>query len=207
MIAYRTTRRHATDWTPAEDDVLLTYAGQRRLSALAKKLGRTPHALKCRLLRHGQKLRQAAQRAAGMSVQDVASALGVTKSHVHKWMRIGWLKTRRGYGVDRRYITIDPDDVLRFVRDCGALLKLAPDRDWAEDVAAARAALDARLIDTYALARALYVHPSHLRNLTLRHGLPAPCLRIGGPNPSYYDRAAVRAWRATHPAYRAGSPI
>lgn len=202
MTAYRTHRQHATDWTPEQDDVLLTYAGQRKLATIAKKLGRTPHAVKRRLWLHGQYLRPTATRRAGMSIKDVAEALGVTKNHVWKWINIGWLKSIPAYGVQRRYVSIDPDAVLGFLRERGALLpNMTPDRDWADEVADAKATLLARFIAGADLAPILCLHKSSLYYIKTRKGFPGPALRLGGCLPDYYDRATVRAWLEIHPSY------
>jgi len=203
MIAYRTFRGHAQDWTPQHDDLLLTYAGQWRLVVIAKKLGRTPLACKQRLSQHGIALREAATRRKGMSIKDVGDALGVSKNHVQKWVRIGWLASSSAFGVEKRYTSIDPDDLLRFLRERGALLSyLAPDRDWIEEVADARADLQSRLIAGPDLARQFYVNRGHLYYLRTRHDFPDPALVLNGSQPDYYDRAAVGAWLAAHPQYQ-----
>jgi hypothetical protein len=199
MITYHDRPRA---WTPAEDDQLLTYVGQQKLTTLAGKLGRSPLALERRLREHGQYVRESATRHAGMSINDVADALGVTKNHVWRWIQIGWLQSRKAFGVQRRYVTIDPDAVLRFLRERGALLpNLKADRDWADEVAAARSALLARFIGTNDVAAALCVHRGALHYLRTRVQMPDPALRLGGCLSDYYDRAAIRAWAAAHPRY------
>ena len=183
--------------------MLLSSVGTFKLATLAAQMGRTPHALKQRLWGHGETLRNSAQRRAGMGIKDVASAMGVVKVDVWKWITIGWLKGRRGFGVRRRYTTIDPDDLLFFLRERGALLpNLRPDPDWADQVRTAKAALLCRLISGPDLSRALLAGRSILYYLRSRLGFPGAALRLGGNLPDYYDRGQVRAWLAAHPQYR-----
>lgn len=204
MISYREHRRHPNDWTPAQDDMLLSLVGSRKLEALAAQMGRTPLALKQRLWIHGESLRTAAARRAGMSVRDVASAMGVKKIHVWAWIQHGWLKGKRSFGVKRRYTTIDPDDLLFFLRERGALLpNIRPDADWADAVDAARACLLSRLIAGPELARMLVISRGALHYLRTRLDMPDPSLRLDGCLPDYYDRASMRAWLQKHPQYRA----
>lgn len=201
MIAYRENPRR-TDWTPAHDDLLLTYVGKWRLAIIAKKLGRSPQACVQRLYLHRIALSTAAQRYAGMSIGDVAEALGVSKNHVAKWIRCGWLKSQCAFGVEKRYPSVDPDDLLTFIHERGALLRcITPNHEWADEVRDARHALDARLIASPELAARLCLATGSLAYLRRALGFPDPALRMGA-GPSYYDRAAVARWLIDHPQYR-----
>lgn len=208
MRAYRERRRHPNDWTPEQDDMLLSRVGSFKLATIAEKMGRTPHALKQRLWGHGERLRETAQRRAGMGIKDVASAMGVVKVDVWKWIDIGWLASKRAFGVERRYVTIDPDDLLFSISEHLALLpNIRPDEDWADAVAEARRALLDRLISGSDLSRALLHGRSIVYYLRTRLGFPDPALRLGGCLPDYYDRDQVRQWLELHPQYRTKEPL
>lgn len=197
-------------YTADEDARLLEHAARRRsIKKLARQIGRSPQSIRRRLQSaHGwrgaesPKQRQLAD-LGGLSRDQAAELLGVDRNRVVCWIRWGWLTEHTTRGLGRAFHRIDPLDLIGFLERGGALLSyLAPaDPFWREMVRDVRAELAARYIGTQALADALGLSKRTLPSLEMDLGMPKIALRMHGSLPSYYERAAIRAWLTDHPQY------
>lgn len=83
-----------TDWAPAEEALLLRYAGLRSPKWIATKLGRTEASVVTKAKRDALRL----GRRNGYTCRDLAEAFGVDEHKVMRWADEGKLAvTRRGY--------------------------------------------------------------------------------------------------------------
>lgn len=197
--------RHYRHWTPEEDAELLASVGVKRLTTTARRLGRTVDAARRRVTHVlGLNHQREARRTAGMSIQDVCVALGVDSQRVCSWIKKGWLLSHLAYGVSASYQSIDAYELSSFLSERGALLPyLQPcDLAWSEEVAQARAGLEARYIASPALRSMLLWSRGTLAHVQREHGFGGiPFITIGASYPYYYDRAGVKHWLLKHPRY------
>jgi hypothetical protein len=192
-------------YTPQEDAYIKNAIGKKNAKTVARKLKRGVQGVRQRmyLLAPPTTRRKIVQREIGLSRQQLATELGVDVQRVHGWIARGLLKERRMTGIIASWHGIDVDAVDAFLYAGGALLDyLRPTGGWIDVVADARAQLQARYVSRSAIVDALRIRTCSLRHLRLNHGFPEPSLPSRGTIPSYYDRAAVRAWLAEHPVYQ-----
>lgn len=196
-----TDQRRFRAWSPDERRELNRHllAG-RSLQAMARKLKRTPLGVRGQItktLRYDS--RAEALRTAGMSVRDLAAALGLsTNHHIYNWAEKGyfpltWTRTYTG----TRYASVDPDAVVVWLQSWGALLPIIQPIDlaWREIVDEARQALLVCHISRNDLAPLLGLSYRGMIRLTQRRrDFPKPAIEHTASMPDYYDRAAVCAW-------------
>jgi hypothetical protein len=185
----------------------ITYAGAVQhvgltsAQTLARQSGLKLSGFRHRLWRLGISAQREAIRTGGMSVQDVAAALGVDLSTVYRWTTRGWLRPTYGYALTAKHYSFSAEDVSTFLATIGGLIPaLRPIPIWREEVEAARAALEARYINGVAIMRLMVRPPQQLAWLRRKHGFPGASLRIGAVG-DFYDRAQVRGWLAAHPLW------
>lgn len=177
----------------------------RSLQVMARRLGRTPKAVRGQITKTlCYDSRAEATRAAGMSVRDLTEALGlVTNHYIYTWAEKGhfpltWTRTYTG----QRYASVDPDAVVVWLQAWGALLPLIQPSDlaWREIVSEARHALLVRYISRNDLAPLLGLsYRGMIRMTQRRRDFPKPAIQHTASMPDYYDRAAVRAWLNVSP--------
>jgi hypothetical protein len=83
-------------WTEGEIDVVREELVKHSIEEVAKKVNRTPKAIRSLLQRHGLSVREI--RCDRFSIESLSIALRVRKTEIHFWIRQGWLQAT----VDRR---------------------------------------------------------------------------------------------------------
>lgn len=186
-------------WTEQEENILRFNVGYKSIPQLARKLNRTPQSVKRHGLRLGLQWSAAARTRAGMTPDDVAAALGVHRKTVFAWIRLKRLKAERCKAERRLFYSINPDDLTAMIQVHGAMLRLTPDADWLPVVEDARRAFLTRHIAHPELIALLCVVD---RTIYTWRGFPSPVIKRQPWHPSYYEKAAVRAWLRANPARR-----
>ncbi len=179
---------------------VLVRIGSTKVETLARGAGVNPHTLRHHLMLRGISPMHEACMVAGMSVADVASALGITKSGIYRYIERGYIRAQYGYALTTARASIDPYEVSAFLARIGGLLPLNPDRMWADEYHAAREALHGLYSSSVAVAQALMIPPQQLAWMRKHKAMPAPAFAFGALG-TYYSRAALLAWLDTVPAY------
>lgn len=170
---------------------------------VARRLGRSSGAVQRELRRNDTSLSRIRILAHGMSVHDVAHALGVSKSAVRQWVRAGQLASRHVRLYQRRIHVIDPDDLESWLYRRGALLALVPrDTAWSEIVSEARTALLAHLVPLADICAVLGLSEATMRSLRRSAQFPPSAVCFYGFGGAYIDRDALRYWLLDHPGYQ-----
>ena len=179
----------------------LLQLGTKPVRTIAAAAGLTLAGYRHRLWRMGLSADREATRQGGMSVKDVAQALGVNRATVYRWTERKWLRPTYGYALTAKRRSYSADDVSAFLATVGGLIDaITPLPIWREEYAAAQAALRARFIRGDRLMQLMLRPAQQLAWLRRKHGFPAPALRLGAYG-DYYERSAVREWLSTHPQY------
>lgn len=200
-----TKRACSRPFTPDELILIRSEIGYTPTHIIARRIGRTMHAIVDRAGCDGLYPENIAKRADGLSTQDVYQYLGVDRKSIYVWVASGQLHgTKRlsavREGSKRAVWTFSYDEVERFLRDGGALYKMRPVRGWRGIYEEARQALMARLIVRSDLIRLLHVTGGAIYHWQEREGFPQTA-RTGTQGAAYYDRSAVRTWLDAHPHY------
>jgi hypothetical protein len=94
-------------WTPEEIDEAREELAKHSVEEVAKKLKRTPKALRCALQRNDLRVREI--RCDCFSVEMLASLLHVRKDEVLRWIKEGWLPATTTNRGSRQTYSITPD--------------------------------------------------------------------------------------------------
>jgi hypothetical protein len=109
-------------WTELEIDVVREELVKRSVEDVAKKLNRTPKAIRSMLQRHRLGVREI--RCDRFSVESLAIALRVRKADVHSWIKQGWLQATVDTQGRRQSYNITPEAfMLLYKRHLPDLLK------------------------------------------------------------------------------------
>lgn len=101
-------------WTEEEIDLLREELVKRPLEEVAKKLNRTPQAIRSTLKRHHLKVREI--RCDLFSVESLSAALHVGKREVLFWINQNWLPATTGGTQRRPTYTITPEALLHLYK-------------------------------------------------------------------------------------------
>lgn len=157
-------------WSPRDDQILRRLYGLESASTIARRLGRTPKAVRRRGERLG--LRQLRATSRGYLPSEVAEMLGVMAARVRRWLARGKLAGTRSELCWRIY----PDDLEDFLRARRSDFdpRAIPDRAWAAFLAALPPIRTPRLWLTVAeAARLLPYGERGVRKLIARGDLAA----------------------------------
>jgi len=94
-------------WTVDEIELVREELVKRPIEEIAKKLNRTPRAIRSMLARNHLGIREI--RCDRFSVESLARALRVRKEEIHEWIQQGWLQTTVTVQGRRRFYTITPE--------------------------------------------------------------------------------------------------
>lgn len=94
-------------WTPEEMDEAREQLTKHSIEEVARKLNRTPKALRCALQRNDLRVRDI--RCDCFSVEALATILHVRKDEVHRWIDEGWLPAVIRSQGNRQTYSITPD--------------------------------------------------------------------------------------------------
>lgn len=94
-------------WTEPEIDVVREELVKRTVEEIAKKLNRTPKALRSMLQRNHLLVREI--RCDRFSLESLATALHIGKSELHFWIEQGWLQATIDSESKRPYYSITPE--------------------------------------------------------------------------------------------------
>jgi len=101
-------------WTESELEILREELVKRSVEEVAKKLNRTPKAVRNVLRRHQLSLREI--RCDLFSVESLASALHVRKAEIISWIDQNWLQASVNGGGKRNSYTITPEALIHFYK-------------------------------------------------------------------------------------------
>lgn len=195
-------------YTQAERDYIAARLGHEPLATIAAALGRTELGLEEYLKgrRHSAptppaRCARIAARSAGLTIPELARALGVGGGMVRRWVAEGLLRTETRYE-RRKAIVILPRAAIRRLIAGGALIDTAaePTGEWRAAALVAERRWRAEYISGPELVAALGYARESLVWLKSR-GLPEPAHRARAHRPNYYRRADVRAWLVDSPQY------
>jgi len=96
-------------WTEAELDVLREELVKSSVEEAAKKLQRSPRAIRSVLLRNNLRVREI--RADQFSLESLCAALRVSKTEIHTWIEKGWLPATVTVTNGRNHYTITPENL------------------------------------------------------------------------------------------------
>jgi hypothetical protein len=100
-------RKDHRRWTESELEIVREELVKRSIEEVAKKIDRTPKAIRNMLRRNRLRLREI--RCDLFSVESLASALHVRKAEVVFWIEQNWLQASISEQAKRRFYTITPD--------------------------------------------------------------------------------------------------
>jgi DNA-binding CsgD family transcriptional regulator len=86
-------------WSPEEVEVLRELAGSRSMPLVAKSLGRTPKAVRSKLLKVGGPV----ENLHGFKSKDLLNLLHVTARQIRRWRERGYLETAAGRITERSF--------------------------------------------------------------------------------------------------------
>lgn len=193
----------APRWTTDEDTALFDAITAGHSAEIAALVGRSVGAATRRLRKiHRTTVRTIVRRTDGMSIQDVADALGVPRASVFHWIHQGHIQVRT-IGVFRtRMYTIAPLAVNTFLLFGGAFRYLHPSEKWAPIVDQARSELARIYISPSEIAHLLGIQRSLLQWWRRRHAFPLPVrLATVSSAQRFYYRADVALWLEIHPEH------
>lgn len=101
-------------WSEEEIDILREELIKRSIEEVAKKLKRTPEAIRSVLKRNNLKLREI--RCDLFSLESLAAALHVRKSEIHYWIDVNWLPATQGRKGRRRFYIITPEALIHLYK-------------------------------------------------------------------------------------------
>jgi DNA-binding transcriptional MerR regulator len=101
-------------WTEDEIDTLREELVKRSIEEVAKKLNRTPEAIRSTLKRNHLKLREI--RCDLFSLESLAAALHVRKSEIHFWIDQNWLPATQTSKGRRRFYIITPEGLMHLYK-------------------------------------------------------------------------------------------
>jgi hypothetical protein len=101
-------------WTESEFDIVREELVKRSVEDVAKKLNRTPKAIRNMLRRNHLSLRDI--RCDLFSVESLASVLRVRKSEIVHWIEQGWLEASVGSRGKRHFYIITPDALTKLYK-------------------------------------------------------------------------------------------
>ena len=178
--------------------------GTFSVPVVATRLGRSVDAIIRRLDDTDKGLKRRAIESYGMSIPEVARAMGVNESTADRWVRSGKLQSHKAKLIRGVIRAVDSDDLIVWLESGYALAPLLqPTGDWIDAVSDARAKLSARYISGREITKLLQVGNNFLASYSPGRGRfikPAMYLGTwGGGN--YYDRTLVREWLNERPQY------
>jgi hypothetical protein len=97
-------------WTESEFEIVREELVKRSIEEVARKVNRTPKAIRNMLKRNQLSLREI--RCDLFSVESLASALGVRKAEIIFWIEQGWLQASVSSHGKRRSYTITPEALM-----------------------------------------------------------------------------------------------
>lgn len=193
-----------TFWTPARRADLLQQIGKKPLARVAASYGTTTGAIDQYLKDYCQTSVLREVNRLGMTDADVATALGVVRRTVQRWMQSGRLHTISAWMYTRKIRLVRVPDLIDFLKTTGAMIDrrdAMPSAGWYGIVQQIESDWHTRYVTAYALSGMLHITPAQFTAQQLqRNGFPRPH-KLGGGRPDYFDRAAVRAWLNEHPHY------
>lgn len=107
-------KRDHRRWTEDEIEMLREELVKKSIDEVAKKLNRTPDAIRSTLKRNNLKLRD--MRCDVFSVESLAAALHVGKAAIHHWIHQNWLPATVVSKGRRRIYTITPEALMHLHR-------------------------------------------------------------------------------------------
>lgn len=194
--------RRVHRWEDWERERLHDAAGRFPIRRIARWMGRTPTAALVYYRRtHEPALSTLACHAAGMSINDCAVALGISRRSIHRWITRGLLRAECYTAISRSFYTVDSLELELFVRTVGGLLHLHPVGDWKEVYTEAQRDLHTRYIDRDAAAELFHISkymlvPRRYR-WPERYGFPLPALQAEGR--VWYALSDLRDWLKSAP--------
>lgn len=196
------TTRHGEDWTPADHADLRRLLGTMPTADIAAHLGRTPRAVRHQIERQRLIVQDIVSRS-GLTMEDAARCIGVSRHTIKKWIRIKILRARRVVSHTRTYYAIAETDLRRLVQTRLAYypyLLYPSDAAWQEFVAISRWRLRQQYVTYDEIADAICVARGSKKYVRQR-GLPAPALSARGTLAALYERRAVAEWLETQPQW------
>jgi excisionase family DNA binding protein len=178
--------------------------GTHSVPVVAEMLGRTTNAVVRQIQASELGLKRRAIAAYGMSVPEVARALGVADSTADRWVRSGKLISHRVKLVHGSIRAVDSEDLMAWLESGYALAtNLDPAGDWVDVVSEARQQLATRYISGMAIVALLRVGCNFIATKTPgRKPFPKPFITLGTwAGGCYYERQSVRDWLDEHPQY------
>lgn len=136
---------HGKRWTPEEDDFLKEKMGKLSIKRMAKKLNRTPIAVRARIYNLG--LGRTAEASGLLTVSRLAKSLNVDKSIVDRWVNSKGLKTiKRVTSLKQRVNLIDPVEFWKWAEQNKDLIDFSriepnaipPEPEWVKDARKAK---------------------------------------------------------------------
>src|SRR5271155_2754262 len=96
-------------WSDSEIDLVREELVKRSVEDVAKKLHRTPKAVRSMLQRHDLRVREI--RCDRFSVESLAIALHVRKAEIHLWIKQGWLQATLDTQGKKQCYSITPESL------------------------------------------------------------------------------------------------
>ncbi len=123
--------RHTKPWTKEEDEFLDAHSGAWTTERIARSLGRTPASVggRARLRCLSLEVRE------GYTLHSLTVCFGVSKSLVHKWIRLKLLTGERRTGEGGQVWQFTDEDIARFIRNHPTAFRLSQvDQTWFLDL-------------------------------------------------------------------------